>query len=316
MSSGDDLILTVTLNLAVDVTYHVARVRWAASNRVESVARQAGGKGVNVARVLHALGRDAVVTGFAGGSTGTAARAELERSGLADATVAVSDASRVTIVIVEEGGEVTGFSEPGPRVTSAEWRRLRERFTQLADSAEAVVVAGSLPPGVPRDAYAQLISLAARVQVPVLLDAEGEALAYGVAAGPQVVKINAEELAGFAPGADVLSGAARLREAGAGAVVISEGADGLLALTDAGAWRAAPPQALRGNATGAGDAAAAALVAGMVDATPWPERVAGAAALSAAAVSAPVAGSFDPDVHRRLRGEIVAREIARDDHRS
>lgn len=304
------MILTVTLNLAVDVTYHVPHVRWRASNRVESVARQAGGKGVNVGRVLHGLGRDAVITGFAGGGTGAAARAELERSGLTEATVRVSDESRVTIVVVEQSGEVTGFSEPGPSVSAAEWQQMRARFGELAASAEAVVLSGSFPPGVPRDAYAQLISIAAEADVPVLLDAEGEALARGVEAGPQVVKINEQELAGFAPGMDVLDGAARLRQAGAEAVVISQGADGLLALTGEGAWRAAPPRPLCGNATGAGDAAAAALVAGMVDASPWPERLAAAAALSAAAVAAPVAGAFHDGVYRQLREEIAAQEIA------
>jgi tagatose 6-phosphate kinase len=302
------VILTVTLNFALDVTYAAPRVRWRYTNRVSVVGRRAGGKGVNVARVLHALGRDAVVTGLAGGATGAAARAELERSGLIDATVSVRDQSRVTIIVVERDGEVTGFSEPGPEVTAAEWARLLARFHELLGAAEAVVLSGSLPPGVPLDAYAQLIAIAAAADLPVLLDAEQEALARGVAAGPQLVKINAGELDGFAPGLDVFSGAARLRAAGAGAVVVSEGPAGLVGLTESGAWRAVPPRVSGGNPTGAGDAAAAALVAGMVDASPWPQRLSDAAALSAAAVSAPMAGSFDQSAYRRLRGEVIVRE--------
>jgi tagatose 6-phosphate kinase len=303
------VILTVTLNFALDVTYGAPRIRWRSTNRVSVVGRRAGGKGVNVARVLHALGRDAVVTGLAGGATGAAARAELERSGLIDATVSVRDRSRVTIVVVERDGEVTGFSEPGPEVTGAEWARLQARLNELLGTAEAVVLSGSLPPGVPLDAYAQLTAIAQRAGVPVLLDAEGEALARGVAAGPQLVKINARELEGFAPGIDVLSGAAQLRAAGAGAVVVSEGPAGLVGLTEAGAWRAVPPRVSGGNPTGAGDAAAAALVAGMVDAGSWPRRLSDAAALSAAAVTAPMAGSFDEFAYRRLSDEVVVHEL-------
>ncbi len=308
------MILTVTLNLAVDVTYHVPRVRLGGGNRVSSVGRRAGGKGVNAARVLHALGHDAVVTGFAGGSTGAQARAELRRSGLRDATVAVRDESRVTIVVVEENGEVTGFSEPGPEVSAGEWRQMLARLRQLVDGAGVVVLSGSLPAGVPTDAYAQLTAIAARASVPVLLDTHGEALARGVAAGPQLVKINAQELAGFAPGLDVLEGAARLRAAGAEAAVISEGAEGLVALAEAGAWRAAPPEAVIGNATGAGDAAAAALAAGMLGRSGWPERLADAVALSAAAVSAPLAGSFDPAAYRRFRDEVEPLEVTVNHH--
>jgi tagatose 6-phosphate kinase len=302
------VILTVTLNFALDVTYGAPRVRWRSTNRVSVVGRRAGGKGVNVARVLHGLGRDAVVTGLAGGATGAAARGELERSGLIDATVSVRGESRVTIIVVERDGEVTGFSEPGPKVTAAEWARLLARFDQLLGTAEAVVLSGSLPPGVPLDAYAQLIAIAAGADVPVLLDAEAEALIRGVAAGPQLVKINASELEGFAPGLDVLSGAARLRAAGAGAVVVSDGPGGLLGLTESGAWRAVPPRVSGGNPTGAGDAAAAALVAGMVDSSPWPQRLSDAAALSAAAVTAPMAGSFDASAYRRLRDQVIVRE--------
>jgi tagatose 6-phosphate kinase len=299
------VILTVTLNLAVDVTYHVPRVRWGTHNRVLTVGHQAGGKGVNVARVLQALGHEVAVTGLVGGATGAAARSELTRSGLVDATVSIGDESRTTIVVVEDGGEVTGLSESGPHLTREEWQRFVTRFGELVLEAGAVALSGSLPPGTPIDAYAQLIAIAARGGVPVLLDAEGDALARGVSARPELVKINAAELETFAPGADPLTGALRLREAGARDVVITEGPGGLLGVTGTGAWRAVPPT-LVGNPTGAGDAAAAALVAGFLGRRPWPERLADAAALSAASVRAPLAGSFDEPTYRRLRGEIVA----------
>jgi len=303
------VILTVTLNLAVDVTYHIDRVRWHANNRVTSVGRRAGGKGVNVARVLHGLGREVVVSGLCGGSNGAVARAEMATGGLADAVVSVGGESRTSMVVVPDDGEVIGFSEPGPQVSDAEWRQFNHRYRELVAQADIVVLSGSLPPGVPTDAYAQLTGAARSAGVPVALDASGEALAQALDAGPELVKINAEELADHAPGTDALAGAEQLRREGAGDVVISSGPAGLLALTDGGAWRVAPPERVHGNPTGAGDAATAALVVGMLDGSPWPQRLVDAVALSAAAVHAPLAGSFDAPAYRRYRDEAVAHRL-------
>lgn len=175
---------------------------------------------------------------------------------------------------------------------------------ELMGSASAVVLSGSLPPGAPTDAYRQLIDVANRVGVPVLLDAEGEALKLGVAAHPAIVKINAAELLGVTGERDVQAGARTLQRAGASIVVITEGSAGLRCFGDHTVMRAAPPQVLTGNPTGAGDAASAALAVGLIDGLPWPERLADAAALSAAAVQAPLAGSFDADVYRRFRAAI------------
>jgi tagatose 6-phosphate kinase len=303
------MILTVTLNLALDITYRVERVRVGETSQVEVVGRRAGGKGVNVARVLHALGHETVVTGLAGGDPGARARAELASSGIADATVAVADASRIALMMIDSDGAATGFSEPGPQVTEDEWRVMLARFGELVAGADVVVLSGRLPPGVPRDAYARLIALAHRFDVPALLDVAEEPLALGVTHGPALVKINEDELAGFAPGEDVVGGAVRLRAAGAREVVISRGAAGLVAVVDGGAWSAAPPEALRGNPTGAGDAASAALAVGIAGGTDWPRRLADAAALSAAAVAAPLAGSFDPELYRRLLDQVEVREL-------
>jgi tagatose 6-phosphate kinase len=305
------MILTVTLNLAIDVTYRVPRVRLGRTNAVRPPGRRAGGKGVNVARTLHALGHEVIVTGLAGGLAGASARAELAASGLTDATIEIAGESRTTLVVVDDHGVVTGFSEPGPEVSAEEWARLVAAFRRLVGGASAVVVSGSAPPGVPRDAYAQLTRIATDARVPVVLDSSGEPLVRGIEARPAIVKVNADELNEVVDAGDLVSGAAQLRERGAGAAVISSGPDGLVAVTEDGAWRAAPPEPLVGNPTGAGDAASAALAAGLVERTPWPERLVDAAALSAAAVSAPLAGSFDEPTYRRLRREIMAEEVGR-----
>ncbi len=301
------MILTVTLNFALDLTYHLDSFERGHTARVEAVARQAGGKGVNAARVLHTLAREVTVTGFAGGFTAHEARAELQRAGIRDALVEIPGESRIATMVVEADGEATGFSEPGPQVTPEDWQLLRNRWDVLLGSVDGVIVAGSVPPGVPVDGYGQLVASARRAEVPVLLDADGEALARGVEACPDVVKINEAELRGVHDRGHLVEAARALQARGARAVVVSQGAKGLTAVTEDGTvLRAAPPEALVGNPTGAGDAASAALIAGLLDRSPWPERLADATALSAAAVCAPLAGQFDAATYERLRAEIVA----------
>jgi tagatose 6-phosphate kinase len=308
--SASELILTVTLNFALDVTYTVGRFERGETARIETVRRRAGGKGVNVARVLHALGREVAVTGLAGGFSGHSARAELKGAGLRDELVDIESESRLAVMVAEEDGQATGFSEPGAVVAEAEWAAFRGRFMELLTGAKAVVLSGSLPHTLLPDVYAQLIQAAAAADVPALLDADGEALELGLAARPAVVKINRAELAGVVGEGDVVAGAKALRDAGAGAVVVSQGAAGLTCVADGAVWHAAPPEALTGNPAGAGDAASAALIVGLLDGIGWPARLADAAALSAAAVCAPLAGSFDAEVYRRLRGEIVTKQLS------
>lgn len=293
------MILTVTLNAALDVTYWVDGLRAHASNRVRSTATRAGGKGVNVARVLHALGHDVLVTGFAGGPSGELIRGELQSAGVPEAMVAVDGDARRTVTVVDE--DATVLLEPGPSIRLDEWRAFQVHYRELLPPAQAVVLSGSLPPGLPADAYATLGELAAEAAVPVVLDADGEALLCGLEGCPAIVKPNAAELAAVAPG-ELLHGAAELRKRGAEAVVVSSGPAGLWALTGAAeSWAATPPERMEGNPTGAGDAVVAALAAGLVSGARWKERLADAVALSAAAVRAPLAGEFDDHTYRRLR---------------
>ena len=164
---------------------------------------------------------------------------------------------------------------------------------------------GSLPPEAAQDGYAELVRLAHARSVPVLVDTSGPALLAAARAGADVVKPNDAELRETLGESDPDTGARRLRDEGAGAVVVSLGARGMLAVTGEGSWRAAPPYPVRGNATGAGDAAVAALVLGMASGQPWPDRLRTAVALSAAAVAAPVAGSVDRAVFTELLGAVT-----------
>ncbi|RMB83333.1 1-phosphofructokinase family hexose kinase [Streptomyces shenzhenensis] len=300
------MILTVTLNTALDLTYRVRSLRPHASHRVSAVAERPGGKGLNVARVLAALGHEVTVTGFAGGGTGREVREQLAGvPGVVDALVPIAGATRRTIAVVDEGtGDTTQLNEPGPQVAPAEWAAFREAYEGLLGPAAAVALCGSLPPGVPVGAYAGLIRAARSAGVPVLLDTSGEPLRRGVAARPDIVKPNAEELAELTGSHEPLRAARDACRRGAHAVVASLGPQGLLAHTPEGNWRATPPAAVHGNPTGAGDSAVAGLLSGLVEHLTWPDRLTHAIALSAATVAAPAAGEFDRPTYDRLRTQI------------
>ncbi|MET7682617.1 1-phosphofructokinase family hexose kinase [Streptomyces sp. NPDC005423] len=307
------MILTVTLNTALDLTYRVRELRPHGSHRVLEVTERPGGKGLNVARVLAALGHEVTVTGFTGGATGHVVKEQLARTtGVFDALVPVAGATRRTIAVVDgRTGDTTQLNEPGPTVDRAEWSALQEAYGQLLGSASVVALCGSLPPGVPVGAYAGLIRSARAAGVPVLLDTSGEPLRRGVAARPDIVKPNADELAELTGSHEPLRGAQDARRRGARAVVASLGPRGLLALTPEGRWQAAPPTRVRGNPTGAGDSAVAGLVSGLVEQLPWPERLSRAVALSAATVHSPVAGEFDRAAYEELAGRVTVTGGAR-----
>ncbi|NBM16743.1 1-phosphofructokinase family hexose kinase [Streptomyces sp. GC420] len=306
------MILTVTLNTALDLTYRVPVLLPHTGHRVTDVIERPGGKGLNAARVLAALGHEVTVTGFAGGTTGDTLRHLLAHCAPAvtDALVETGGSSRRTVAVVDEssGGGTTLFNEPGPAVDSAEWSRFLDAYEELLHTAEAVALCGSLPPGVPVGAYAHLVRRARAARVPVLLDTSGEPLRRGIAARPDVVKPNAEELALLTGYREPLRAARDARRRGAHTVVASLGPDGLLAVTPDGVWRAAPPARLPGNPTGAGDSAVAGLLSGLVTGVLWPDRLARAAALSAATVLAPAAGEFDHAAYEELLPCIEVRE--------
>ena len=299
------MIIVVCLNPALDVTHHVDAVDWGGVNRPRAVRARPGGKGLNVARTLHALGVDVLVLGLAGGITGAGVEAALRERCVPAAFTPVAGETRRTFSVVHDS-RVTAFYEAGPTVSEEEFAGFRRGYEQALDGATAVVLSGSLPPGLEAGTYATLIETAAAAAVPAVLDTHGEALRRGAAAGPAIVKPNLTELAALAgpaaspalaPPADgaadlATAAAAASQLRGAQAVVVTLGPDGLLAATGDRCWRARAPAAATGNATGAGDAVAAALAHGLVLGRPWDERLRHAAALGAATAAAPVAGEF------------------------
>ncbi|HXZ71941.1 MAG TPA: 1-phosphofructokinase family hexose kinase [Streptosporangiaceae bacterium] len=313
------MILVVTLNPALDVTYDMPGVDWAGVNRPAVTRARAGGKGLNVARTLRAIGADVQVTGLAGGVAGEQLLSALGELGMPASFTRIGGETRRTFAVVDTvHGSTALFNEPGPRVGQDEYTEFCVRYEKALAGCAAVVLSGSLPPGLPPGTYAELGSMAAAAGVPALLDAHGEALLRGAAARPAIVKPNLAELEALAGrslstarGADhgaVALAVRKLMAAGPQAVVVTLGAGGLWAVTGDGSWRAVPPADVSGNPTGAGDAVAAGLVHGLVLGRPWAERLRHAAALGAATAAAPVAGEFSQaDYAQALAGISVSR---------
>jgi tagatose 6-phosphate kinase len=316
------VITVVALNPALDVTHHVDGVDWAGVNRPAGVHIAPGGKGLNVARTLHALGADVLLLALAGGAAGEAVQSALRASGVPSAFSAIAAETRRTFAVVDtRSGEVAMFNEPGPAVTETEYEQFIALYVKALGGCSAVVLSGSLPAGLPVDTYAGLIRMADAAGVPAVLDTSGDALLHGAAAQPAAVKPNLAELAaavgrdltwaGPSERAAIVTAAKELRDRGAAAVVVSLSADGLLAVTGEGSWHASP-RPVPGNPTGAGDAAVAALAHGLTIGRPWPDRLRHAAALGSAAARAPAAGEFRLDDYTQALDDIRVTKVDHD----
>jgi fructose-1-phosphate kinase PfkB-like protein len=222
------VIVTVTLNPALQVRYAAQRVALGGANPVSQVSYRARGAGLAVARVLHTFGHEVVAAGLAGGAAGELIRAELSRSGVATQFTRIAMESRRVMHVTDAStGEVTTFGEPAPYITTEELGRLATDYRALMDGATAVVLCGTLPAGLPPEIYASLASYAAEAGVPAVLDARGSALRHAVTRRPALA----------VPGPPPDQVPDELVALGAEAVVEASG--GIVrVVTAAGQWRA------------------------------------------------------------------------------
>jgi len=194
------MIITVTLNAAIDKSLSVPNFRLGRRHRSVEQATLAGGKGVNVARALKTLGQPVIATGFAGGATGTRVVEQLTAESILNDFVRIREESRTNTAVHDPtNGEQTEINERGPAVTPGEVELFRDKLLYLARGADVVVMAGSLPRGVESELYSDLLRELHRIGVTTLIDAEGEPLRQAVRAEPHVISPNileAEELVG------------------------------------------------------------------------------------------------------------------------
>lgn len=265
------MILTVTMNPSIDTSYPLKNLVIDDVNRV--VARKtAGGKGLNVSRVLCELGADVCATGLAGGHMGALLCDLMEKDGIPHDFVAIQGETRVCIAALHEGKQ-TEFLEAGPEVTKDELSSFTKRFKEILPSACCVTISGSLPLGVDTSCYAALIAQAHAAGVPVLLDTSGDALHKALEAQykPTLIKPNLSEInqllnTSFTSENTHLLAERVIRDPrffGISWIVVSMGKDGLFAMHDGRTYRLYPAHIEAVNATGSGDATIAGLAYGI-----------------------------------------------------
>ena len=315
-------IHVVTPNPSIDVTYRAGRLTLGEANRIRKVRRVAGGKGLNVAKVLRRLGARTSVGGFLGGARAQEFLALIPEL---DAHFTLIDGElRDTFTIVDDAA-ATAYNEPGPRVGPGDWDRLTGHTADLladrrGERRQVVAVSGSVPPGTPDGAYETFLRAVAAVGATVVADTSGPQLLEAARAGADVLKPNEPELLAATGVEDRDAAAAELLRLGAGCVVVSRGADGIEVHARRGPVLVGRVEiAVSGNAVGAGDALVAAIVrciAGgsrtaaemLLGAHDIPELV----AVSAAAVLAEGPGEVDPeDVDRLRRHATVTKRAGR-----
>jgi 1-phosphofructokinase family hexose kinase len=313
------MIVTVTLNAAIDRTLTVPNFQRGQRHRASSGLALAGGKGINVARALKTLNVPVIATGLAGGETGNRIVAELSSEAILNDFVRIEGESRTSTAVVDPaGGTFTEINEWGPAVRAEELETLLEKLDYLAQSAELVVFAGSLPRDVANDFYGVAIRDLDRRGVPAAIDCEGEPLRYGVEAEPLLASPNqreAEALVGheFHDEEDFCLALDRIAELGARNVLITTEA-GCYALIreerQVRRFRVNAPATEPVSAVGSGDV----LLGAFIDARRagrTPEEVLRAAVAAGAAATLEVgAGRFDPRQATRMQAGVEVDELA------
>jgi 1-phosphofructokinase/tagatose 6-phosphate kinase len=303
------MIVTVTLNAAVDRTLSVPSFQIGQRHRASVGFTSAGGKGINIARALKRLGAPVVASGLAGGRTGTLIVEELTAEGILNDFVRIREESRTSTAVLDPTSNAyTEINEWGPDVQEDELEILRDKLAYLCQGAEFLVLAGSLPRGVEPGFYGELIREANRRGVATILDAEGEALRLGVEAEPHLVSPNmreAEALVGheFSDSEDLAGGLDEIAELGARNVLITleTGCYALLREDRQDVRiRADAPVVEAVSRVGAGDTLLAGFVAARLAGRPFEEAVRAGVGAGAASVLEAGPGRFDPREAGRL----------------
>jgi tagatose 6-phosphate kinase len=254
------LILTVTLNTAVDKTYSIPDFALDRVHRPEEWRICPGGKGINVSRVLNELGAKTLALGFAGGHNGGFIRQGLDAEGIPHDLVESREESRVCITIIDtEHGTQTEVNENGPSIQESELQALESRLKSYLTDADTLVLSGSIPPGIPPDIYARWIDMAKRAGVWVLLDSSGPAIAAGIEASPDAAKPNRREFTELSGDAlftaeEIVARSRDYVRAGVPTMLVSLGRAGAVAVTETDALMSIPPEIDFVSAVGSGDA--------------------------------------------------------------
>lgn len=310
------MILTVTLNPSVDVNYQHDSFTIDTVNRVEDVSKTAGGKGLNVARVLRQLNRDTAASGYLGGSLGDFIRSEVEAMGIQDWFVSVAGETRNCIAIIHDGKQ-TELLESGPTISAEEAADFLSVFKQRVQDVELVTISGSLPKGLSAEFYVQLLEIAREYGKPVLLDANGAIMQTVLAqpVKPLLIKPNEQECADILGVAAVDKQTVIQAMTGEGAfqnipyVVVTRGKESAIVKVDETLYEVHAPNIQAVNPVGSGDAVIAGFAAGLSQGFEGAQLLTYGLAMGVLNALEEKTGHINPDKVEEMVGQMSVREI-------
>ena len=263
------MIYTITLNPALDRTIWIDRIRDDVSNRILNECSYAGGKSIDVSKVLKNLDMDSIALGFVGGFAGRELEGRLLNEGIQSDFIRVAGETRTNIILHEkETGRQLAFNARGPEIRPSEIMQLVEQLEKLP-CPELVTIGGSLPPGVSPEIYRKIIMIFGKCRAKVVLDVDGQALSAGIKARPNIIKPNIHELSELVGRElskmdDVVAAAREINQGGVEIVLVSMGARGILLVSNGEEYVAEPPEVKVENTIGAGDSSVAGFIFGLI----------------------------------------------------
>ena len=309
------MILTVTLNTAIDKLYIVDSLLPHEVMRVRETISTAGGKGLNVSRAVAALGERVVAIGFVGGHMGDYFLSLIDEKDIVQDFTRVKGETRCCINIRDkESSKSTEFLEPGCPVTEDEIAGFLEGYNNYLKQADVVTISGSMPKGVPDGFYNTLIKAAKDSGKKVILDASGANLKNALKTCPTMIKPNTDEIKQLT-GCDVnsqekiLQAAKGLHEGGIPIVAVSMGEKGVLAVTDEGSFLAVPPKLTAVNTVGCGDSMVGGFATGLARCLSMADTIRCAVAVSAANAMTEKTGSFNMEDYKQLLPQISIKKL-------
>ena len=312
---GNRMILTVTLNAAIDKRYVVENFEEGEVNRVLECEYVPGGKGLNVSKPLAVAGEDVIATGFVGGFAGEYICSRLKDYKVKDGFYRVAAESRSCINIWDTvKKKQTEFLEPGFTIDEGDWKGFEEKFTELIDGVDVVTMSGSVPKGLDAEAYKKLIKIGKEKGKKVILDTSGKLLVEAVEAVPYMIKPNIDEIAmltgrKISVGAPdflekVVAAAKQVYENGVSIVTVSLGADGAIMVCPDGIYKAVVPKVEAVNTVGCGDSMIAGFALSISHGLSYTEALKKASAISAAAAMTEETGWFNISDMERIYDKI------------
>ncbi len=309
------MIVTLTLNAAIDKAYRISgTVQPGTVMRVLSCINTAGGKGLNVARVVHCCGEEVTPSGLVGGNTGSLLEELAAGDGLKGRFVRIKGETRCCINILDENLQSTEFLEPGEDVTEAEIDSFIKEFLEICKDAQVITMSGSVPRGVRKGIYKELTEQLKAMGKTVILDTSGELLKEGIKAAPHMIKPNQEELE-MLLGKPIISmeqtieAAKELHKGGIAKVVVSLGKDGALLVSDQGIFHGVPPKITAINTVGCGDSMVAGFAVAMQRGLSAQESLKYAVSVSAANAMSHRTGHFEKEEFDKIYPQVTLREL-------